>query len=113
MMVLQIAIYGTLFLLEVIGLLAFSYWGFQLNKELLWKIIFGLGTPLLVAVFWGAFVAPQATYPVSIPVRTTLQLTVFGLAALALLASDKKRFSLLFIIVVIITLAVIQVMEHR
>ena len=109
----QFAIYAFLFLLELFGLLAFIYWGFHLNKGLLWRIIFGLGTPIVVAVFWGTFVAPKASYPVSIPVRTMLQLIVFGLAALALYATNKKTLAFIFVLATIIILSVILLLELR
>lgn len=88
--------------MELCGLATFSYWGFHLKRSWLINILFGIGTPLLVAIFWGAFVAPKASYPVSIPVRIVLQLIVFAFAVAALYFSGKTKLAFLFGIVVLI-----------
>jgi len=101
-LIFQYTVMGLFFLMELCGLAAFSYWGFHLNQSWLINILFGIGTPLLVAIFWGAFVAPKASYPVSIPVRIVLQLIVFAFAVAALYFSGKTKLAILFGIVVLI-----------
>lgn len=75
--------------------------GLSANRGLLWRIIFGIGTPLLTAVFWGLFVASKSYYSVSISVRTILKFIVFALAALALYASAKQHTAIIFFVAVI------------
>lgn len=96
MVFLQFLVIGLFFLLELAGLAAFSYWGFHFNGSSLLKVILGIGTPILVAVFWGMFVAPKANFPVTTLVRIILQIIIFGLAALALRFSGKPELALLF-----------------
>ena len=67
MMVVQYAIISIFFLLEIAMLVSFMYWGFHLDTSLLVKILFGIGTPILVAIIWGTFIAPKASIPVSVP----------------------------------------------
>jgi ABC-type amino acid transport system permease subunit len=101
-LIFQYTVMGLFFLMELCGLAAFSYWGFHMNRGLLLYISFGIGTPLLVAIFWGTFIAPKASYPVSIPVRIVLQLIIFAFAVAALYFSGKTKLAVLFGIVVLI-----------
>jgi hypothetical protein len=54
---------GVRFLLELCMLAAVGYWGFKTSSGWLLKTLPGIGTPLLIAVIWGSFVAPKAAYP--------------------------------------------------
>src|SRR5262245_19782947 len=72
------------FLLELCVLAAVGYWGFQTGQGLILKLILGLGAPLLVAVFWGIFLAPASSRRVAEPWRFLLEVVVFGLAVAAL-----------------------------
>jgi uncharacterized protein DUF2568 len=69
-------------------LAALAYWGFRVGDGVgAWAL--GIGAPLLAAVVWGAFVAPKARWPVSIPVRLVIELALFGAAAVALAAAGQ------------------------
>ena len=72
------------FLLELCLLASFGYWGFQIGQSWLVKIILGIGAPLLVAVIWGAFLAPKAAMRLREPWLLILELGLFGLAVAAL-----------------------------
>ena len=50
------------FLLELCALAAFAWWGYQTGQGTLAKIALAVGAPLVVAVFWGLFVAPRAVF---------------------------------------------------
>ncbi|USK36533.1 YrdB family protein (plasmid) [Bacillus sp. F19] len=107
----QYAVLAIFFLLELSALMAFMYWGFQIDKEMLIKILFGLGTPILVAIIWGTFIAPKASIPVSVPVRIFLQLIIFGSAAAALYYSEKSTLATIFFIVVLIDMTLMYLMK--
>ncbi|MGE8203931.1 YrdB family protein [Heyndrickxia sp. NPDC080065] len=104
MIIVQYTVMIIMFLIELASLVAFSYWGFHLDKGLFAKIVFGVGTPLLVAIFWGIFIAPKASIPVSVPLRILLQIIIFGLAAVSLHSSGRSVLAILFIIVTIINM---------
>jgi len=96
-----------LFFIELAALASFGYWGFHFNGGWVIRFTLGIGAPLVIAVFWGLFVAPKATYPVSIPVRHLLQIAVFSLASNALFASGQKTLAVgLFGIALIVVLLV-------
>ncbi|MFY0758886.1 YrdB family protein [Metabacillus dongyingensis] len=111
MIFVQYAVLSILFLLELSALMAFMYWGFQIDKGILIKIVFGLGTPVLVAIIWGTFIAPKASLPVSVPVRIFLQLLIFSLAAVALYCSEKSMLATIFFIVVLIDMTLMYLMK--
>ena len=72
------------FLLELCMLGAVGYWGFRTGSSWAMKIILGIGLPLLIAVIWGMFVSPKATYPSNGLTRLSVELILFGSGALAL-----------------------------
>ncbi|QGS68557.1 DUF2568 domain-containing protein [Oceanobacillus sp. 143] len=103
MMIIENAFYALLFFLELAGLIAFFYWGFHAGTGLFIKILLGLGGPVLVAIIWGHFLAPKASYPVTEPLLSILQIIVFSLAAAALYFSDKKILGIVYLIIVLLT----------
>ena len=95
------------FLLELAALAAFMFWGFGATSNTLLNILLGIGVPLLVAVFWGMFMAPTAKRRVSGVVYYVLQGVVFGLAALALWAANQPVLAIVLAVVFVLnTIAV-------
>ena len=90
------------FILEIAMLVSFMYWGFHLDTSLFVKILFGVGTPILVAIIWGTFIAPKASIPVTVPIRVLLQIILFSLAAVALYFSEKATLAIIFGTIVLI-----------
>jgi hypothetical protein len=78
----RVANLGLRFLLELALLAALAYWGWHEQG-----VVLAIVLPLLAAVVWGAFVAPKARFPVSVPVRLAIELTLFGLAVAGLFAA--------------------------
>jgi hypothetical protein len=71
---------------ELAALVALGSWGFGQGGSTATKVLLGIGTPLVAAVLWGLFAAPQA--PVRIAVLALLvKLLVFGAAVLALVGT--------------------------
>lgn len=93
------------FLLELCALAALGYWGFRIGDGALAKIALGLGAPLLMAVFWGIFLAPRAVVRLPTPLIVALKVIVFGVAALALAAAGSPVLAAIFAVVVVINLA--------
>lgn len=90
------------FLLELCMLAAVGYWGFKTHSSCAMKIIFGIGLPILIAVAWGAFVAPKATYPLSGISHLVLELILLGSGAVALFASGRTNLGWVYIVILII-----------
>ncbi|QHT58971.1 YrdB family protein [Paenibacillus lycopersici] len=93
------------FLLELCALAAFCYWGCKLPGAALWvRATAGIGTPVLVAVLWGVFVAPKAPVQVSAMLRFAIQLLVFGTAAAALYAAGLHKLGTIFMLIAVVEL---------
>lgn len=83
------------FLLEIAMLVAFAVWGFDLDAPLAVRLLAGLGIPLLVAAFWGAFLSPRSTRRLVMPWIVLVKAVLLGSAALALLVSAHPVLALL------------------
>ena len=95
--VVQYIVVALRFFIEIFMLGAFMYWGFHIDKGMLIKVLLGIGSPLLMAIIWGAFIAPKASFPVSVPVGVILQIIIFGLAGAALYFSGKQTIAVIFL----------------
>lgn len=74
------------FLLELGALAAFAYWGSRTGPTAV-NVVLGIGAPLAMAVVWGTWAAPRAPRRLERARRVILELSVFALAALALIAA--------------------------
>jgi hypothetical protein len=97
------------FLLELCILGALAYWGFRVGNGTIMKIVSGVGTPLLAALLWGTFEAPQAALPLIGPWHLLLALVIFGLAVIALSVAGQPTLAILFALMVAINQMLIYV----
>lgn len=81
------------FLLELCVLVALGYWGGQVGNGLLMKIGLGVGAPLFAAVVWARFGAPGATHAFPGVLHLLLEISVFGLAVVALTAVGRPTLA--------------------
>lgn len=109
--IVQYAVMALFFFLELATLAALMYWGFHMDKEILMKTVLGIGTPILVAIIWGTFIAPKASIPVAVPLRIFLQLIIFDSAVAALYFSEKSMLAIIFGIVVLIEMTLMYTMK--
>lgn len=111
MIIVQYVVISIFFLLELATLASLMYWGFHLDKGTLMKMVFGIGTPILVAMIWGTFIAPKASIPVPVSLRIILQVLIFGSAATALYFSGKRILATVFAVVVLVEMVLMYGME--
>jgi hypothetical protein len=90
------------FILELCALAALGYWGFQTGQNVFVKIGLAIAAPLLAAVVWGTFIAPQAAVPVPVWAWLVLQVAVFGCAAAGLVATGHRTLAVVFVLTVVI-----------
>lgn len=99
------------FMLEVVGLAAFAYWGWAWGGNWRWPLAIGL--PLIAMFFWGGFrfadpsgLEGNGFMEISGPLRLALEFAFLGLAVAALLtahANDRaKTFAIIFAVVIVI-----------
>ena len=84
------------FLLELCMLAAVGYWGFKTGSSSTMKVILGIGLPILVAISWW-FAWKLSGIP-----RLALELTLLGLGAIALFASNQPDLGWIYTAAVII-----------
>ncbi len=89
------------FLLELAALAAIAWYGWQLTDSRPLRVLGALALPLVAATLWGVFSVPgdpsrsgMAPVPVSGPVRSVLELAIFGFATWSLYASRATTLSL-------------------
>ncbi len=99
------------FLLELAMLAAFAYWGFHTGGAVLEKILRGIGVPLLVAVIWGLFMAPNSRRRLQGASYLAVKVILFGLAVLALIAAGQLLIGLVFGAVFVINTGLLYLLE--
>ena len=101
---------GVRFLLELCGLAALIYWGFNTGEGLM-KIVLGVGVPLFAAVMWGTFRVPNdpGKAPVAVrgSVRLLLEAVFFGLTVIALSSAGQPTWAALLGIAIVINYAIL------
>ncbi|WP_247740946.1 YrdB family protein [Cohnella sp. LGH] len=106
------SILAVFFLLEIVAMIAFGYYGYHLKSGIAVKIILAVALPLAVAILWGVFLSPKASIPVfSFPVRTALKFVVFVLASASLYAAEQKVFGLTLFMVSFLIVAIVFILK--
>ena len=100
------------FLLELCLLAAVGYWGFKTQSSWLWKLVLGLGLPLLIAILWGTFLAPRAGHRLQGLPFYALELTLFATGALALFTADRPALGWAYAIVVAVNTLLLAVWKQ-
>ncbi|GHO48133.1 YrdB family protein [Ktedonospora formicarum] len=90
------------FFLELGVLVAWGYWGFVVGPNLPFKLLFGIGMPVLAIVVWALFGAPTAQWHLNGIWRIVLGIIFFGSAALALYLAKQPAWGLAFALVFVL-----------
>jgi hypothetical protein len=100
------------FLLELCLLVIFGYWGVIISSSLMQKIVLGAGIPILIAVIWGIFLAPNSTTRLEEPWLAIAKVIIFSLAALALYFAGKTDLAVWFAIISAINLVLLYIWKQ-
>jgi hypothetical protein len=80
------------FTLELTILYAYGYWGWTQHAGV-WRLVWGIGLPLVAAAIWGTFRAPydhgKGLMEVPGPVRLLTEWAMFALAVALLAAAGR------------------------
>ncbi len=90
------------FALELAALGALGYAASRGAAPLAARIALGVGVPLLAAVFWGLFAAPNATFH-NAALAVAVKVLVFGGAAIGLALTGHRTLGVAFAVVVVLT----------
>ncbi|MFI6468957.1 YrdB family protein [Streptomyces sp. NPDC050516] len=94
-----------IFLLEVAVLGAAGYWGFARDAGWPLRILLGIGAPVVLAVLWALFGAPDAKRKTHGTVRVLFELAWFGSGAAALAVAGRTGAALVFAAVAVVSKA--------
>lgn len=93
---------GVRFLLELVALYAFGFWGWTQHTGIL-RYLLAIGLPLLAAILWGTFRVPadtsangKAPVPVQGWLRLLLELAFFTFAAWCFFDADAALAGYIF-----------------
>lgn len=87
------------FFLELAVLVALGYWGFQTGQNVLFKILFGIGLPIIAIIVWAILGAPRSTHHLQGVGYLILSVIFFGAAALALYLAGQHTLGILFALI--------------
>jgi hypothetical protein len=82
------------FLLEVVALIAFAFWGWTMGTNDLTRLLLMVALPVVAALLWGAFLSPKPDFQLPLALVMFAQLAFFVLAVLALWASGHPLVAL-------------------
>jgi hypothetical protein len=100
------------FALELCALAALAYWGFTLDANRPVLIVAGLIAPLLFAVAWGLLVSPKARIRMAASARLAIEVVLWAIAVIALVAG-KPALAALFAAVVVANKSLLLWAERR
>ena len=96
------------FILEIAGLVALGWWGWNQAEGIL-RFVLAIGVPILAAVLWGTFAVPddpsrsgEARVPVPGIVRLLLELAFFAFTTWSLFAMDVTTLGWIYGIAVVV-----------
>ena len=104
---------GLRFILEVAVLVALAIWGFGSSDSLIVQLLLGLGVPVLAMAVWGAFISPKASRRLDDPVRVGIEVVIFGLGTVALVAAGLPLPGLLLAAAAAISLVLMFLWDQR
>jgi len=96
------------FLLELCALAALGSWGYRSSDAGPTKVLLAVVVPLAMAIIWGLFLSPNATAPLPGGMAVLLQLTILGIAAVALFRTGHEALAIAFGLVVVANAALLR-----
>jgi len=96
------------FTLEIVALVSLGQWAWRASEGI-WRYVFGIGLPLLMAALWGIFAVPddpsrggKPLAPISGRLRLAMEGAFFTMAALAMLNRGQLVLAGAFVVAVLL-----------
>jgi len=100
------------FLLELVMLVAYGYWGFHTGDSTLVHILFGIGLPVIAIIIWSIYNAPQSKRRLPRTPRTILEVVMFGLGALMLAIAGQTTWAVVFVVLIVVNQILIYIWQQ-
>jgi hypothetical protein len=101
------------FLLELVALGAFAYWGFTATDSTVLNIVLAIGLAVLAIVLWGIFAAPKSTRRLRGGALIAFKVVFFALACAALFAASSPTLGVIFGVAVAVNLVLAYVWKQE
>ena len=90
------------FLLELVMLVIFGYWGYQHGAGPVLKYVLSGALLLLAILLWGYWAAPKSKHRLKFPIRLLFETGIFSVAAVLLFISHHQVPAISFFSLVIL-----------
>lgn len=100
--VMGIAALAVRFIVELLGVVAVAYWGWQTGPEGIGRVVLAAGAAVALIVVWAFVVAPKADNALSQPVRDIIGTVLLLVTAGGLAAAGQPGLAVAFAAVVVI-----------
>jgi hypothetical protein len=90
------------FFVEVLGIVAVAFWGWQTGPDGFGRIALAVGAAVALIVVWGFVVAPKADNPLRQQARDIVGTVVLLVAAAGLAAAGQPQLALVFAVVIVV-----------
>jgi hypothetical protein len=101
------------FVLELAGVGAIAYAGFQLAGPHPWRVLVAIGGALALVVVWALVVAPNADNPIAPPARVLIGSGLLLLAAGGLALADRPVLASVLAVAVVVNTGLLFVLGDR
>ncbi|MEU0499732.1 YrdB family protein [Nocardia sp. NPDC005998] len=95
------------FVMELVTFAALALWGWKTANATPLKLVLAVGMPLLAALAWGLFAAPNASFDYPLLAVAT-KVVVFGSATVGLWAMGYRSAAVVFVVVLVANLLMIR-----
>lgn len=84
------------FLLELVLITLFGYWGYQQGETETTKYIFALVLPAILILIWGLWAAPKSKRRLKNPIRSIFKLSLFAIGVFFCIDSGHATLAIWF-----------------
>ena len=89
------------FIVELLGIAAVAYWGWQTGPDGVGRILLGVGAAVAFILVWAFVIAPKADNPLSQQARDIIGTGLLLVAAAGLAAAGRPTLAVVFATVVV------------
>ena len=90
------------FLVEVLGIVAVAFWGWQTGPDGIGRIALAVGAAVGLIIVWAFVVAPKADNPLRQQARDIIGTVLLLVAAAGLAAAGQPQLALVFAVVIVV-----------
>ncbi len=102
---------GLKFVVELAAFAAFAYWGAGVGDGVV-SVAIAIAAPALAIVAWGLFAAPRSQRRLGNAPRVAFELSVFGLAVVALFVAGADTAAVVLAVLVVTSVVLLSILDQ-